>query len=165
MDPPQMAESSGRFNVSLSGSVNQESLQSLLVRQPQLQTFSCYRFPFATLLHIILTVDLLNVQTGLWLKSFFLTLLKKTIHVFFSCSVAPLTCMPLRSAPPRTRLRIGHILSGRAPDGVAPPACAPPPGSERPEPLTRSSGRDSCCSWPLTWPRCSRRRTTPWASC
>lgn len=78
MDPPQMAESSGRFNASLSGSVNQESLQSLLVRQPQLQTFSCYRFPFATLLHIILTVNLLNVQTGVGLKRFFLLFLKKT---------------------------------------------------------------------------------------
>lgn len=62
MDPPQMAESSGRFNVSLSDSVDQRSLQNLLARQPQLQTFSCYRFPRATLLHIILTFNLLNVQ-------------------------------------------------------------------------------------------------------
>lgn len=33
MDPPQMAECSGWFNVSLSGSVNQMSLLNLLICQ------------------------------------------------------------------------------------------------------------------------------------
>lgn len=73
--------------------------------------------------------------------------------------------MSSQSARPRTRPGRDRILWGRAPVGVAPPACAPPPGSEKPGPPTRSSARGSCCSGLQIWPRCSPRRSTPWASC